>query len=77
VSRNNAPVGQRFGKPERLWRRRVVATANADDQGHDMDEPKRQQPEIPPPPVTEPQRSPPEIPDIHAPEKSSPTTGEE
>jgi hypothetical protein len=46
------------------------------DEGHDMDEPKRQQPEIPPPPVTKPQRSPPEIPDIHAPEKSSPTTGE-
>jgi hypothetical protein len=45
-------------------------------EGHDMDEPKRQQPEIPPPPVTEPQRSAPEIPDIHAPEKSSPTTGE-
>jgi hypothetical protein len=42
-----------------------------------MDEPKRPQPEIPPPPpMTEPQRSPPEIPDIHAPEKNSPTTGE-
>jgi hypothetical protein len=46
-------------------------------EGRDMDEPKRQQPEIPPPPpITEPQRSPPEIPDIHAPEKNSPTTGE-
>jgi hypothetical protein len=47
-------------------------------EGHDMDDPKRQQPEIPPPPspMTEPQRSQPEIPDIHAPEKSSPTTGE-
>jgi hypothetical protein len=45
-------------------------------EGRDMDEPKRQQPEIPPPPpMTEPQRSLPEIPDIHAPEKSSPTTG--
>jgi hypothetical protein len=43
-----------------------------------MDEPKRPQPEIPPPqPMTEPQRSQPEIPDIHAPEKNSPTTGEE
>ncbi len=42
-----------------------------------MDDPKRQEPEIPPPrPMTEPQRSLPEIPDIHAPEKSSPTTGE-
>jgi hypothetical protein len=41
-----------------------------------MDDPKRQQPEIPPPPITQPQRSLPEIPDIHAPEKSSPTTGE-
>jgi len=42
-----------------------------------MDEPKRQPPEIPPPPpMNEPQRSPPEIPDIHAPEKNSPTTGE-
>ena len=40
-----------------------------------MDDPKRQQPEIPSP-MTEPQRSQPEIPDIHAPEKSSPTTGE-
>jgi hypothetical protein len=42
-----------------------------------MDDPKRQQPEIPaPPPMNEPQRSLPEIPDIHAPEESSPTTGE-
>jgi hypothetical protein len=43
-----------------------------------MDEPKRQQPEIPPsPPVTEPQRRPPEIPPgIDPPEKISPTTGE-
>ena len=41
-----------------------------------MDDPKRKEPEIPPPPMTEPQRSPPEIPDIHAPEKSSPTRGE-
>ena len=42
-----------------------------------MDDPKRQEPEIPaPPPMTEPQRSLPEIPDIHPPEKSSPTTGE-
>jgi len=43
-----------------------------------MDDPKRQQPEIPPPlPVTEPQRSLPEIPPgIDPPEKSSPTTGE-
>jgi hypothetical protein len=42
-----------------------------------MDEPKRQQPEIPPPPITEPQRSLPEIPPgIDPPEKSSPTTGE-
>ena len=42
-----------------------------------MDDPKRQEPDIPPPlPMTEPQRSLPEIPDIHAPEKSSPTTGE-
>jgi hypothetical protein len=47
-------------------------------EGRDMDEPKRPQPEIPPPqPMTEPQRSQPEIPDIHAPEKNSPTTGEE
>jgi hypothetical protein len=46
-------------------------------EGRDMDDPKRQQPEIPPPlPITEPQRSLPEIPDIHAPEKSSPTTAE-
>jgi hypothetical protein len=46
-------------------------------EGRDMDEPKRQPPEIPPPPpMTEPQRSLPEIPDIHAPEKNSPTTGE-
>jgi hypothetical protein len=42
-----------------------------------MDDPKRQEPEIPPPrPMTEPQRGLPKIPDIHAPEKSSPTTGE-
>jgi hypothetical protein len=43
-----------------------------------MDEPKRQQPEIPPPPpITEPQRNLPEIPPgIDPPEKSSPTTGE-
>jgi hypothetical protein len=43
-----------------------------------MDEPKRQQPEIPPPPpIAEPQRSPPEIPPgIDPPQKSSPTTGE-
>jgi hypothetical protein len=43
-----------------------------------MDDPKRQQPEIPPlPPITEPQRSLPEIPPgIDPPEKSSPTTGE-
>jgi hypothetical protein len=47
------------------------------NEGRAVDEPKRQQPEIPPPPpVTVPQRSPPEIPDIHAPEKNSPTTGE-
>jgi hypothetical protein len=43
-----------------------------------MDDPKRQQPEIPTPlPVTEPQRGLPEIPPgIDPPEKSSPTTGE-
>jgi hypothetical protein len=43
-----------------------------------MDEPKRQQPEIPPPPpITEPQRSLPEIPPgIDPPQKSTPTTGE-
>jgi hypothetical protein len=46
-------------------------------EGRDMDDPKRQQPEIPPPlPMTEPQRSLPEFPDIQAPEKSSPTTAE-
>jgi hypothetical protein len=46
-------------------------------EGRDMDEPKRQEPEIPPPrPVTEPQRSLPEIPNIDPPEKSTPTTGE-
>jgi hypothetical protein len=46
-------------------------------EGHDMDDPRRQEPVIPaPPPMTEPQRSLPEIPDIHAPEKSSPTMGE-
>jgi hypothetical protein len=44
-----------------------------------MDDPKRQQPEIMPPlPMTEPQRGVPEIPpDIDAPEKSSPTKGED
>jgi hypothetical protein len=43
-----------------------------------MNEPKRQQPEIPPPPpITEPQRSLPEIPPgIDPPQKSTPTTGE-
>jgi hypothetical protein len=42
-----------------------------------MDDPKREQPEIPPPlPMTEPQRSLPEIPDINVPEKNSPTTAE-
>jgi hypothetical protein len=46
-------------------------------EGRDMDDPKRQQPEIPPPlPITEPQPSLPEFPDIQAPEKSSPTTAE-
>jgi len=46
-------------------------------EGRDMDDPKRQQPEIPPPPISEPQRSLPEIPPgIDPPEKSSPTTGE-
>jgi hypothetical protein len=46
-------------------------------EGRDMDEPKRQQPEIPPPPITEPQRSLPEIPPgIDPPQKSTPTTGE-
>ena len=40
-----------------------------------MDDPKRQEPEIPPPPMTEPQRSLPEIPTSIA-GKDSPTTGE-
>src|SRR5580693_5812553 len=65
ADRNVYGVAGLFGQP-------IPAT-----EGHDMDDPKRQEPEIPPPlPITEPQRSPPEIPDIHAPEKSSPTTGE-
>jgi hypothetical protein len=77
VSRDNASVSQRFGNRNvygvaGLFRQLIPGT-----EGRDMDEPKRQQPEIPPPPpITEPQRSPPEIPDIHAPEKNSPTTGE-
>jgi hypothetical protein len=77
VSQDNAPAAQRFGNRNvygvaGLFRQLIPGT-----EGRDMDEPKRQQPEIPPPPpITEPQRSPPEIPDIHAPEKNSPTTGE-
>jgi hypothetical protein len=77
VSRDNARVSQRFGDRNvcgvaGLFRQPIPAT-----EGRDMDDPKRQQPEIPPPPpMTEPQRSLPEIPDIHEPEKSSPTTGE-
>ena len=55
-----------------LFRQPILAT-----EGRDMDEPKRQQPEIPPPPITEPQRSLPEIPPgIDPPQKSTPTTGE-
>jgi hypothetical protein len=55
--------------------RRLIASI----EGRDMDEPKRQQPEIMPPvPKTEPQRGVPEIPpDKDAPEKSSPTKGED
>jgi hypothetical protein len=77
VSRNNAAVAQRFGNRNvygvaGLFRQPIPAT-----EGRDMDEPKRQQPEIPPPPITEPQRSPPEIPPgIDPPQKSTPTTGE-
>jgi len=63
-NRNVYGVAGLFGQPIPATERR------------DMDDPKRQQPEIPPPPITEPQRSLPEIPDIHAPEKNSPTTGE-
>jgi hypothetical protein len=64
-----------------LFRQPIPAT-EGHDEGHDMgdpnmDDPKRQEPDIPAPlPMTEPQRSLPEIPDIHAPEKSSPTMGE-
>src|ERR1700730_1105961 len=57
-----------------LFRQPIPAT-----EGRDMDDPKRQQPEIPPPPppMPEPQRGLPEIPPgIDPPEKSSPTTGE-
>jgi len=78
VSRDNARLAQRFGNRNVcgvavLFRQPISAT-----EGRDMDEPKRQQPEIPPPlPITEPQPSPPEIPPgIDPPEKSSPTTGE-
>jgi hypothetical protein len=77
VSSDNAAAAQRFGNRNvfdaaGLFRQPIPAT-----EGFDMDEPKRQQPEIPPPPpMTEPQRGLPEIPDINAPEKSSPTTGE-
>jgi hypothetical protein len=77
VSRNNARLAQRFGDRNvygvaGLFRQLIPGT-----EGRDMDEPKRQEPEIPPPrPVTEPQRSLPEIPNIDPPEKSSPTTGE-
>src|ERR1700675_4099698 len=77
VSRDNAGAARRFGIRNvygvvGLSRQPIPAT-----EGRDMDDPKRQQPEIPPPlPMTEPQRSPPEIPDIDVPEKSNPTTGE-
>jgi hypothetical protein len=76
ASRDNAAAAQRFGNRNvygvaGLFGQPILAT-----EGRAMDEPKRQQPEIPPPPpMTEPRRSPPEIPDIDAPEKSSPTTG--
>jgi hypothetical protein len=43
-----------------------------------MDQPKQPEPEIMPPvPKTEPQRTMPEIPNQDAPEKSSPTKGED
>jgi hypothetical protein len=77
ASRDNAAAAQRFGNRNvygvaGLFRQPIPAA-----EGHDMDEPKRQQPEIPPPPITEPQRNLPEIPPgIDPPEKSIPTTGE-
>jgi hypothetical protein len=78
VSQANAAAAQRFGNRNvcgvaGLFRQPIPAA-----EGQDMDEPKRQQPEIPPPlPIAEPQRNPPEIPPgIDPPEKSSPTTGE-
>src|ERR1700721_1943642 len=72
------PTSPKVRQPERLRHHGVVPAADMPaTEGRDMDEPKRQEPEIPPPrPVTEPQRSPPEIPNIDPPEKSSPTTGE-
>lgn len=63
-----------------LFRQRIANTDGRDmEDSMDMDDPKRQPPEIMPPlPMTEPQRSVPEIPpDIDAPEKNSPTTGED
>jgi hypothetical protein len=70
ANRNVYGVAGLFGQP-------IPATEGHDMGDPNMDDPKRQEPDIPPPlPMTEPQRSLPEIPDIHAPEKSSPTTGE-
>jgi hypothetical protein len=78
ASRDNAVAAQRFGKRNDYGIAGLVRQPIPATEGRAMDEPKRPQPEIPPPPpMTEPQRSPPEIPDIHAPEKNSPTTGEE
>jgi len=76
-SRDNARAAQRFGDRNDYCVAGLFGQPIPANEGRAVDEPKRQLPEIPPPPpVTEPQRSPPEIPDIHAPEKNSPTTGE-
>jgi hypothetical protein len=77
LPRDNARAAQKFGNRNDYGVAGVVRTANSANEDRAVDEPKRQQPEIPtPPPMTEPKRSPPETPDIHAPEKNSPATGE-
>src|SRR5580658_10118763 len=78
ASPDNARAGQRFGDRNvygavGLFRQRVAGT-----EGSNMDQPKLPEPEIMPPvPKTEPQRVVPEIPpDTDAPEKRSPSQGE-